>query len=276
MARDLPEQMRKLLDEALLQVIEEIRSQPTAKATRERTWPHAYARSESIAEEIEAKIGFPEQIATQLKERLCAFKYPYPHGTKKGTTFYDHLKKLRLLRWFFSWPFLWVVGAAWFRRFSDESEEVLRKKLISHHGYELAFHRELMREIARTLGHVSRILEKYRVPKEWLSDYRKASLKELWRQATSYYFDMEPGLYYKVPSRARSMSHDVYIQMTVLDAIEKRLAQRNSRNKTLAYQLTSLICSPQECVTTRKLSPDPEAVRTNDRARSAKLKKKPR
>lgn len=273
MARDLPAELRKLLDEALQQEIEELKASPRKK-TATRNWPDAQVRSESIAEVIEASIGFPEHVANKLESRLCAFEYPYPDGTRKGTTFYEYLRNVGLLRWCLSWYFLWVVGLAWFLRRSDDMDKYLRKRKLSHHGFNLAFHREMMQEVFRHLQRISQIGEKYRIPQQWFGDYRKILLKVLSNQAAAFYYDSVPGLYYEVPSRARHRSRDVSSQMMVLDAIEKRLAERKRKNNGLAYQLTALICSSPECINRRALCPDPETVRSNDRARKGRKSKR--
>lgn len=258
MARDVA--LRKLLEEALPHVSEQLGSAPKL-SRNERRWGIGTDR-------LEKEMSRPF-LVEQLTKRLKGFKYPYRQGTKRGTTFYDYLKKLGLLKWLFSSSFIWIVRLTWSRILNDQRGRERDTRKVSIDGYKMASHRALMNEIARHLTRVSNILQGNEVPDEYLSEYRKSSLRELRRQAETYYQD---ALLFSfiVPSRVRGRYSTAGLQMAVLDEIQKAFDRRNLTNRTLAYQLTALICSPQECISSQKLSPNPEAVRTNDRARKQK------
>ena len=225
------------------------------------------------ASKIATELGPPKRSAELFIKRLHAFQYPYPHGTKKNTTFYTHLEKLGLLQFFLTPSFLRTIRLAWqFRLFFDLEQEQ-HKKSISQYGHPIAFHRELMFQIAGYLKQLSAITKKHGVPDPWVQSHRRSLLMELLRQAAVCYpqlFTLQRS--YRAPSRIRPVREGATVQMLVLDEIYRTFYERKIKeNKELAYQLTALICSPDECVNTQELSPTPAAVRTNDRARTLKF-----
>jgi hypothetical protein len=201
MARDLA--LRQLLEEALSHVLGD---------SRNSKFGVQYVKQRPLAQDakIEKEMG-SEMAGEQLEKRLRGFKYPYPHGTqKKGTTFYDHLKKLGLLKLLFDIVFLVQIYFARFEISYRHLQYDHHKKQLSHHGYKMAVHRELMNELVRHLKRISYILHDNRVPDEWLSEYRKSALKELWRQAEAYYRGTST-FFTVVPSRMRPRAHTVDI-----------------------------------------------------------------
>jgi hypothetical protein len=187
--------------------------------------------------------------------------HPYAVKIRSGKSFYRHVQRLGLLDFLLKPPFLWEIRRAWFFRRHYELEEQLRKRKKSQHGYPLAFHREMMLAIASHSERVSRIARKHRVPRNWFKGYYSQSLKHLFSEASVIYPELLR--WFEPSSRLRPHSLGVESRLMVFDAITAEFARRKINNNTLAHQLTALICSPQNCITTHRLDPSADLVRRN-------------
>jgi len=232
-------------------------------------WP--YVSDDKTAARVSRELSTPEESRNQLIARLEAFRYPYvaPHlyavEIRSSKSFYALVQSLGLLDFLLQPPFLWEVRRVWFfRRHHDlETEQRFQKK--SQYGHPVVFHREMMVAISSNLARISKIAEKHRVPRSWFQDYYDASLRQLLRETSVAY--PEWMLRKKPLSKIRPRAFGVDSQIEIFDAIEKELSRRKTKNNRLAYELTALICSPQSCVRTRILEPNPETVRTSVRDR---------
>jgi hypothetical protein len=235
-------------------------------------WP--YVSDDKIAVRVSRELSTPEESRKQLTTRLEAFRYPYEAWRPDGTvsqgvgTFYSHVESLGLLDFLLTPPFLWDVRRVWFfRRHHDlELEQRFEKK--SQYGYPVAFHREMMLALAGHLARISRIADKHRVPKDYFKAHYEECLRQLLKETAVSYPEWKLGT--KPVGRIRPRSIGVDSQLEIFDAITKELAGRGTKNNKLGYELTALICSPQSCVRTRILEPNPETVRTNVRDRRKK------
>jgi len=236
------------------------------------SWP--YVTGDKIAARVTREQGTPEKSRKQLIRRLKRFRYPYitshPYGPRntRGKSFYRHAQGLGLLDFLLKPPFLWEIRRAWFFRRHYELEKQLRDRKQSQHGYPLAFHREMMLAIASHLERISRIARKHRVPRKWFEDHYAQTLEQLLSEASVCYPELQRWL--TPTGRLRPHSLGVELQVDIFDAIAAEFARRKIDSKTLAYQLTALICSPQSCITTRTLHPSPDLVRRNIRDRKTK------
>lgn len=232
-------------------------------------WP--YVSDDKIASRVSRELSTPEESRKQLVERLEAFRYPYqawrPHSevSQGVSSFYSHVESLGLLDFLITPPFLWDVRRVWFvrRHYELESEQRFQKK--SQYGYPVAFHREMMLAIAGHLTRISKIAEKHQVPTHEFKDYYNEALRQLLKETAVSYPQWR--LWTKPVGRIRPRSFGVDSQLEIFDAITKELAGRGTKNNKLAYELTALICSPESCIRTRILEPNPETVRTNVRDR---------
>ena len=234
-------------------------------------WPYSDDR---IAPRVSKELSSPEESRKQLIARLEAFRYPYeawrPHGevSQGGATFYSHVETLGLLDFLITPPFLWDVRHVWWFRRYDDIELEQRQEKKSQYGYPVAFHREMMFAIAAHLTRICKIAKKHQVPRDWFKAHYDESLRLLLKETAVSY--PEWLLWTKPVGRIRPRSFGVDSQLQIFDAITEELKRRNTRNNKLAYELTALICSPQSCVVTRILEPNPETVRTNVRDRRKK------
>jgi len=235
-------------------------------------WP--YVSDDKIAVRVSRELSTPEESRKQLVARLEAFRYPYeawrPHGeVSQGVgSFYSHVESSGLLDFLITPPFLWDIRRVWFFRRHHELESEQRFEKKSQYGYPLPFHREMMLAIAGNLARVSKIAEKHQVPTDEFKDYYDESLRQLLKETAVSYPEWR--LRTKPVGRIRPRPFGVDSQLDIFDAITKELARRNTKNNKLAYELTALICSPQSCIRTRILEPNPETVRANVRDRRKK------
>ena len=103
-----------------------------------------------------------------------------------------------------------------------------RRDKKSQHGYQVAFHREMMSTLTNQLGKVCRIADKYKVPRDWFDAYYRESLKLLLRETSVIYPEWRM---WRVPvSRLRPRSLGVESQLHIFDAITKELTSRNTKN----------------------------------------------
>jgi len=232
-------------------------------------WPYLY--EELNAAKITAQLSTPETSQARLLERLKALPYPF-EGRRRDRTFYDKAQKEGVLEILLNPPFLWIVRMAWFFQLDHARAWEQYRNQISQHGYPLAFHRDLMNEIAAHLAGIERITRAHGVPQDWLKTYRAATLSELLRQASVYYPEIRR--WRKTPSRLRPLSLAVDTQMMVLDALTDEFAAKKIENQELAYQLTALICTPEPTLGIHQLDPTPDTVRKNDEHRRKKKTKK--
>jgi hypothetical protein len=236
------------------------------------SWP--YVSDDKIAARVSRELSTPEESRKQLITRLETFRYPYEAWRPGGTvsqgigTFYSHVESLGLLDFLLTPPFLWDVRRVWFfRRHHDlELEQRVEKK--SQYGYPVAFHREMMLAIAGHLARISKIAKKHQVPVDEFKDYYGEALRQLLKETAVSYPQWKLGT--KPVGRIRPRSFGVDSQLAIFDEITKELAGRGTKNNKLAYELTALICSPESCIRTRILEPNPETVRTNVRDRRKK------
>lgn len=213
-----------------------------------------------------AQIGSVDASREEILRRLKGFKYPYPAGTKKGTTFYDHVAKVGLLDFLITAPFLYVVRLVWNLQAVHPLEQAQHKQEVSEYGHPLAFHRELMYEIANDLERISEITAKYDVPEKWLVKCRTELLRELRRQVSVLYSGGGLVGLYKRRDRSKPSLHDSLNQEMVLEELMQEFENRGLKEiEQLACQLTALICSDIGCVKNQVLSPSPEGVRSNIR-----------
>jgi hypothetical protein len=203
-------------------------------------------------------------------QRLKTFHYPYPEGNKGKKTFYDHVKSLGLLQFLLHPPFLRDIRRAWFFWLDCEFEKEQKLALKSQHNYPLEFHRKMMQETFGSLLRTRSLARKYRVPESWFADYSTGIQKQLLTEAVICYPEMLRGF---IPnSRIYPRSFAVDTQMDILEKLREEFKRQGKSNNTLAYQLTSLICSSDSCITTGLLEPNPAAVRRNERDRRKKLR----
>jgi hypothetical protein len=229
--------------------------------------PYPYVSGDESAARASREQGTPEKSQRQLVRRLKRFQYPYvaphPYAVKirSGKSFYRHVRSLGLLNFLLEPPFLWEVRKAWFFHRHYELEKRRRDRKKSQHGYPLAFHREMMLAIASHLGRISKIAREHRVPRKWFVGYYAQTLKQLLSEASVTYPELLR--WFKPNSQLRPHSLDVESRLDVFDAITAEFARKKIKNNTLAYQLTALICSPENCIATHTLDPSPDLVRRN-------------
>jgi hypothetical protein len=235
-------------------------------------WP--YVSDDKTAARVSRELSTPEESTKQLVARLEAFRYPYepPRPLETASqgvgSFYSHVESLGLLDFLLTPPFLWDVRRVWFFRRHHDLELGQRFEKKSQYGYPVAFHREMMLAIAGHLSRISKIAEKHQVPKDYFKGHYEECLMQLLKETAVSYPQWR--LWTKPVGRIRLRSFGVDSQLEIFDAITKELAGRGTKNNKLAYELTALICSPESCVRTRILEPNPETVRTNVRDRRKK------
>jgi hypothetical protein len=236
-------------------------------------WP--YIIDDKIATRVSREQGPLATSQAQLVRRLRAFRYPYvashPYGVsnQQGKTFFAHVQSLGLMQFLLNPPFLWEVRRAWFFRRHYELEMEQRKNGVSQHGYPLSFHKEMMFAISTHLNKISKIANNHKVSKKWFAEHYGQTMKQLLSEASVIYPELlrsQP----KPHSKIQPHSLDVESRLDIFDAITAELARRRMSNNTLTEQLTALICSAPDCVTTHKLDPSPDLVRRNIRDRRKK------
>jgi hypothetical protein len=144
-----------------------------------------------------------------------------------------------------------------------------RKNGLSQYGYPLSFHSEMLRAISSHLKKISEISNKHSVSKKWFAEHYAQTMKHLLSEASVMYPELlrsQP----KPHSKIQPHSLGVESRLDIFDAITGELARRRMSNNTLTEQLTALICSAPDCVTTHKLDPSPDLVRRNIRDRRKK------
>jgi hypothetical protein len=252
-------------------------------------WP--YCDEDKLSPQVSKKMGGEEKSRRELTRRLRAFPYPYPHGSKSGETFHAYMKKLNLLDVLRNPPLLSTIRFVWFHNRSYELEIETYKARKSHYGYSRKFHREMLLELSHNLEKLDKIVQTKRyegkqAPRSWVADHRSAILRLLLREACVCYPQLRK--WFVPVSKLGPSRFRMDIQLALLHTIEAALAKRGIRGKLkagkkkrgmqqrgsrrrkhevprVAYQITALICSAQNCVATKKLNPTPDAVRTNVR-----------
>jgi hypothetical protein len=268
MAAVRSEELERFVSEALeLEAKERLASQHPANPFQGGI-PFPEISEDKIAAAVSRELSTPEHSQEQLLARLHGLQYPYapPNQQRpKAPTFYQHVQKTNLLTFLLEPPFLWEVRIVWSFRLHHKLQAEHRHDQESQYGYQVAFHREMMSALTKQLGNVRRIADKYKVPRDWFDAYYRESLKLLLRETSVIYPEWRM---WRVPvSRLRPRSLRVESQLHIFDAITKELTKRKTNNHQLTRELTALICSPQSCVRTKILEPNPETVRMSVRDR---------
>jgi hypothetical protein len=210
-----------------------------------------------------AQVGSVDASREELLRRLKGFKYPYPHGTKKGATFFDHVTKIGLLEFLTTAPFLYVVRSVWQLQLIHPLEREQYEQKISEYGYPLAVHRQFMYEVVNDLEQISKITAKYDLPEKWLVKCRTKLLRELRRQVSVLYYGGGLIGLYKARDRHEPRLYDSENQKIVLEELMREFKKRHmKKTEQLACQLTALICSDWVYLANQVLSPPPETVRS--------------
>jgi hypothetical protein len=222
-------------------------------------WP--YSSGNDIAYEINQQLGPPEQSQQDLVARLSDIEYPYPVGNKKHSTFYDHLKKQDILRFVIEPPFLWKVRMVWWWRKAYEIDVELKKRGMAKSRLPVKLHRSMMNLIFAHHSRVEELCETYGVIRQqWTAEYLAALNRQFLREAVYVYPEagkrLVPAL--QLHDHRPGSTPQLEIYRSIID-IQKRCGKK--RNKTLARQLTALICSSAESIREHNLEPNPEAVR---------------
>jgi hypothetical protein len=262
--------MRRLsslrLEELIHEALQESRAQqkrfqqqfPEAPAAETLGYPHPHTRVDLLAGKA---LVSTEKAKRSLIDRLKRFQYPYPQGNKARKTFYRHLKDNGLFDVLLSLPLIFEVQGEWFsRRYYDRERKSFERRQ-SHHGYPLAFHEEMMYELAEHLDSISEVPRRYRVPKSWFATYRKVIQQQLLREASICHPELLRDFTHAADIRPRQRKGER--EANLFGAIERAFAERGVVNHKLAQQLTALICSPPDCIRTHKLDPSPETIRRN-------------
>jgi hypothetical protein len=196
-----------------------------------------------------------------LIARLKRFQYPYPQGNKSRKTFYRHLKDAGLLDVLLNLPLIFEIQSEWFFRRYYDLERKSFDRHQSQHGHPMAFHREMMHDLADHLDRVSEIPRSHRVPKTWFIPYRKVVQQQLLREASICYPELLRDFTQAADIRPRQRKGER--EASLFQAIESAFAEKGTINHKLAQQLTALICSPPDCIRNGKLDPSPETIRRN-------------
>lgn len=220
-------------------------------------WP--YVSGDKIAARVNRELSTSEKSRKQLVWRLKRFRYPYGSTARVQKSFYVHVKRMGVLNFLLSEPFLDTVRSAWFFRRYFELEKPLFDEKKSQYGYPWEFHREVLRELSRHWERIVKIAGKHGAPMAQFAEYRKAVQKQLFVQASVYYPQLQ--WRFKRASKITPHSFGVEKRLEVFDAIQTEFAKRKITNDELAYQLTALICSGTSSIAKRLLDLAPDVVR---------------
>jgi len=261
-------ELERFVSEALeLETKERLKHQHPADPVRVAI-PFPEISEDKIAAAVSRELSTPKHTQEQLLARLHGLQYPYAppnQQRQKAGTFYQHVQKKNLLTFLLGPPFLGEVRSVWFLRLHHQLLAEHRHDKKSQHGYQVAFHQEMLSTLTNQLRKVCTIAAKYKVPRDWFVAYYRESLKLLLRETSVIYPEWRM---WQVPvSRLRPRSLGVESQLRIFDAITRELTERKTKNHQLTRELTALICSPQSCVRTKILEPNPEAVRMSVRDR---------
>jgi hypothetical protein len=221
-------------------------------------YPHPHTRVDLFAPKEVDSLAHTKRM---LIERLKKFQYPYPDGNKAHKTFYLHLKDKGLLDVLLNLPLIFEIQSEWFFRRYYERERKSFDRGESQHGYPLAFHREMMYDLADHLDRIDQVSRSHHVPNDWFAPYRKVVQQHLLREASIYYPELLRD--FTEASKIRPRHHKGEREADLFRAIESAFAQKGIVNHKLAQQLTALICSAPDCTSTGKLNPSPETIRRN-------------
>jgi len=213
-----------------------------------------------------------EMLRQSLIARLRKFAYPQPEGRrseKKQKTFYERVKAARIIDSLLNGELFWTIRLWMVLLTASEMEKDLRDENFSPYYCPIPFHREMIEALIANIAKIQELLRRHEVGKEWASECLAALDAQLVREVRGIF------LYYpgsppteKVVSSPRD--YQVEIHDAFLRALENAHVTKGKQN--LAIQLTSLVCSPLNCIDTRRLDPSPDAIRKKIEAEKNKLR----
>lgn len=123
------------------------------------------------AKEVLGRPANLAQLTTTLETRLYKFTYPYPSVREINRTFFEWLSAHGAVETLLSEDVLKEIQNALDLGEIVRIDSQYKEKQKSSHGYSLEFHRLMLEEIHRHMGHVEGLLKQYRVPPDWISAY---------------------------------------------------------------------------------------------------------
>jgi hypothetical protein len=231
-------------------------------------WP--YWDFGPITSRVTKELGGQSKSVREIRWRLKQFEYPYPHSVaRKPTTFYQHAKSMGLLGILLNPPLLFEIRSFWWLQRQSNCQRDVKTQKKSEYGYPLAFHRELVFQLAAHIGASERLAKKYEVSrteetKSWserFEEYRRAALKQLLNEAAIVYPEIQLRL--TPATQLKEKAEKLKAEIALYDKLNSAIKRRGKESHKFAYHLTSLICTPRESILKHKLRPTPETVRVD-------------
>jgi hypothetical protein len=179
-----------------------------------------------------------EEFQAELISLLKEFPYPYPQTRKSKTTMFERLRSKRLLSVLISESVISEIKCA-LEIFEIEQSAMAFGDKKRRDG-STQFHRSMIEAMDLHFAQVLVLLKKYKIDDDWIAEYlsaAKAQMDKDFRALRPLSFPIQ------LAPQAKAWNDMV---CSVYDILTTELSKAGTTwgHKELAFQLTSIICSP--------------------------------